>query len=66
MVRNCTSQLSPFSGVFGSSWFQDDISAVVGVLLRQKRDKKGPEESGGPVWGNTKEELYQDQEHHYT
>lgn len=50
MTKNTTSHLSSFSGVFGSSWFQDDISAVGGVLLRQKWDKKGPEESGGPVW----------------
>lgn len=48
--RKGRSGLRSFPGVFGSFRFQDDISAVGGVLLRQKRDKKGPEESGGPVW----------------
>lgn len=48
--RNGRSGLRPLPGVFGSSRFENDISAVGGVLLRQKRDKKGPEKSGGPVW----------------
>lgn len=48
--RKGRSGLRFFPGVFESFRFEDDISAVGGVLLRQKRDKKGPEESGGPVW----------------
>lgn len=48
--RNGRSGLRSFPGVFGPSRFEDDISAVGGVLLRQKWDKKGPEQSGRPVW----------------
>lgn len=49
-IRKGRSGLCSFPGVFGSFRFEDNISAVGGVLFRQKRDKKGPEESGGPVW----------------
>jgi len=51
--------LRSFPGVFESFRFEDDISAVGCVLLRQKRDKKGPEESVGPVWEtHEKDEIY--------
>ncbi len=48
--RNERSALHSFPDVFGPSRLEDDISAVGGVLLRQEWDKKGPEQSGGPVW----------------